>query len=174
MSPMNIFMGMSSSITPNQTATRRPSYREIYGYLPDACIRILESAEDGEELMLRVIARLAGQTVRVPVQLRSYSLIVRELGEADALRVWRVWRGKGTAGEIDIYIPKMTTASHKARRLKLLSLLADGLKVREAAARMKVSDRTIYLMLRKARELGECDLSDNSAEHAAAPSTDRE
>lgn len=136
----------------------KPSYREIYGYLPEPCVRLLESGPDGEELMMRVIARLGGTSVRIPVRLTGHSILVRELGDADAARVWQIWRGPGAAGEIEIDVPRMSAAHQKARRVKLLALLASGCKVREAARRYGVTERTIYLMQARARELGETKL----------------
>lgn len=136
----------------------RPSYREIYGYLPAPCVRLLESGPDGEELMHRVIARLGGTTVRIPLRLTAKSLLVIHLGSDDAAQVWRIWRGKGAAGEIEVDVPRMSAAHQKARRLKLLALLKSGVKVREAALRYGVTERTIYLMQQRSRELGEMNL----------------
>ncbi|WP_374653098.1 helix-turn-helix domain-containing protein [Dongia sp.] len=136
----------------------KPSYRETYGYLPEPCVRLIESGADGEELMLRVIARLGGTAIRIPVRLTSRSILVRELGDSDATRVWQIWRGKGAAGEIEVDVPRMSAAQQKARRLKLLSLLAGGVTVREAARRYGVTERTIYLMQARARDLGETSL----------------
>lgn len=138
--------------------TDKPSYRQIYGYLPDACVRLIESGPDGEELMHRVIARLGGTSVRLPLRLSGHSLLERELGDADAGKVWRIWRGPGAAGEIKIDVPRMSAAHQKGRRLKLLALLASGVKVRDAARRCGVTERTIYLMQARARELGETQL----------------
>jgi hypothetical protein len=135
--------------------TAKPSYREIYGYLPEPCVRILESGEDGEELMLRVVGRIGGTTVKIPVQLSSRSLLVRELGAGDAGRLWQIWRGDGAGGEIEIDIPRMSAAHHKIRRARLLSELEAGTKVREAAKRFGVSERTIYLMKATAKANGE-------------------
>lgn len=131
--------------------TAKPSYREIYGYLPEPCVRMLESGPDGEELMLRVIARLGGTSVKIPVQLSSRSLLVRELGDADASRLWQIWRGDGAGGEIEIDMPRMSAAYHKARRARLLSLIAGGVTVRESARRLSVTERTVYLMLARAK-----------------------
>jgi hypothetical protein len=136
----------------------RPSYREIYGYLPAPCVLLLESGPDGEELMHRVIARLGGTTVRIPLRLTAKSLLVIHLGQDDAAQVWRIWRGKGAAGEIEVDVPRMSAAQQKARRLKLLALLRTDVKVREAARRFGVTERTVYLMQKRSRELGETNL----------------
>jgi len=134
--------------------TDRPSYRETYGYLPEPCVRLLESGPDGEELMMRVIARLGGQRVKVPARLSSQTVIVRELGVSDAERLWKVWRA-GAGGEAVIVVPRMSAAANKARRARLLSLLASEVTVREAARRFGLTERAIYKMLARARELGE-------------------
>jgi hypothetical protein len=138
--------------------TDRPSYRELYGYLPAPCVRLLESGPDGEELMHRVISRLGGTTVRIPLRLTSRSLLVASLGSIDAEKVWRIWRGAGAGGEIEVEFPRMSAAQQKTRRLKLLALLKSGVKVREAALRYGVTERTIYLMQQRSRELGETNL----------------
>lgn len=135
--------------------TAKPSYRETYGYLPEPCVRMLESGPDGEELMLRVIARLGGTSVKIPVQLSGRSLLVRELGDADASRLWQIWRGDGAGGEIEIDMPRMTATYQKVRRARLLSLIAAGVTVRESARRLSVTERTVYLMLARAKALGE-------------------
>lgn len=134
----------------------RPSYRETYGYLPEPCVRLLESGPDGEELMLRVVARLGGQRVKIPARLTATSVIVQELGPADAERVWKIWRGGGASqGDMLVAVPRMTAAQNKARRAKVLSYDAAGVSVREIARRMAVTEQAVYGMLRKARSNGE-------------------
>lgn len=133
----------------------RPTYRETYGYLPEPCVRLLESAADGEELMFRVIGRLGGTTVKIPVKLTANSLLVRELGAEDAERVWHIWRGQGAGGEMEFDVPRMSATQHKLRRQRLRAMIDAGTTVREAARRYTVTERTIYMMLQRARELGE-------------------
>lgn len=130
------------------------SYRHIYGYLPEPCVRLLEGGD--EELMWRVVGRLGGGTVTVPVRLTAQSTLVRELGQDDAARVWRIWRGDGGAGgEIAVTVPRMTHAALRHRRQRLLSLIDGGVTVREAARRLGVTERTVYLDLARARRDGE-------------------
>jgi DNA-binding CsgD family transcriptional regulator len=133
----------------------QPSYIETYGFLPEPCVRLLESGPDGEELMLRVIAKIGGGYVRIPVQLTPGCDLVTDLGAADAEAVWRVWRGKGSLGEIRVHFPRMSVAHQKARRGRLLALLAAGVTVREAARRLNVTERTAYAMKARADFLGE-------------------
>lgn len=133
----------------------RPSYRQTYGYLPEPCVRLLESGPDGEELMLRVIGRLGGATVRIPVKLTTSTILVRALGDADAARVWQVWRGQGFTGEVEVDVPRMSAAYNKARRARLLALIDSGVTVQAAALRYGVTERTIYNMLARAKALGE-------------------
>jgi Helix-turn-helix domain len=153
---VNEFM-RDKAITPKspQAAGANPSYREAYDYLPDACVQLLESAPDGEALMHRVVDALGGQVITIPTKLFPGCKLSRILGENDAARVWKVWRGKGTAGEIKFYMPAMATAKRKQSRLKLLQFLSGGVTVSQAAASLGLSQRTIHKMLRKARELGE-------------------
>jgi hypothetical protein len=132
----------------------RPTYRDTYGYLPVVCVRLLESGNDGEELMARVVARLGGVTVRVPVKLSAAHRLVEALGPIDAERVWRVWRGEGAAGEIRIDVPRMTAAQTRARDRRLLSLVTGGVTVSEAARRFGLTERGAYLALSRAREAG--------------------
>jgi hypothetical protein len=135
----------------------RPSYRTTYGYLPEPCVRLLESGPDGEELMLRVISKLGGSSVRIPVNLSPRSILVKELGTADAAAVWRVYRGRGATGEIEVDFPRMSAAHQKARRARLLALLASGATIRAAARRLGVTERTVYAMKAKAEALGEVE-----------------
>lgn len=120
-------------------------------------MRLLESGKHGEELMLRVIGRLGGSTVKIPVKLSASSILVEELGPDDAEAVWKIWRGDGGAGgEISVDFPRMTAAQQKVRRIRLLALLAtDRMTMREAARRMGVTERTAYAMKAKAILLGE-------------------
>lgn len=134
--------------------TAKPSYREVYGYLPEPCVRLLESGKDGEELMFRVVARLGGQRVKVPVRLNADCLLVRKLGSVDAQRVWDIWRG-GTGGEMVIAVPRMSQSIFKAQRARLLSFLESGDTVRDVAARFGLTERAIYKKLARAREMGE-------------------
>ncbi|SOE00643.1 hypothetical protein [Caenispirillum bisanense] len=129
------------------------SYRQTYGYLPEPCVRLLEGGD--EELMWRVVGRLGGNTVTVPVRLTAKCILVRELGQDDAARVWRIWRGDGAGGEIEVTVPRMTHAALKVRRRRLLSLIEAGVTVRDAARRLGVTERTAYLDLARARRDGE-------------------
>lgn len=132
----------------------KPSYREIYGNLPDPCVKLLESGPRGEELMLRVIGKAGGTCIRVPVELLATSVLVQELGRADAEAVWKIWRG---ASSVTVYFPRMTAALHKARRAKLMAMLASGMKVRIAARRLGITERSVYAMKAKAEALDEAD-----------------
>src|SRR5262249_13094334 len=124
----------------------RRSYIDLYGFLPEPCVRLLESGPDGEELMLRVIAKLGGSSVKIPVQLSPRAVLVQELGPDDAEAVWKIWRGDGAGGEISVDFPRMTATQQKVRRIRLLALLASGCLMREAARRMGVTERTAYAM----------------------------
>lgn len=134
--------------------TGKPSYRELYGYLPHPCVQLLESGKDGEELMLRVVAKLGGMRVRIPAKLRADHKLVKALGAREAARVAAIWRGRG-AGEIAVDVPRMTAAAQKARRQKLLSLIGAGVTVAAAAFRLGITERSAYYMLARSREVGE-------------------
>lgn len=135
----------------------RRSYIDVYGFLPEPCVRLLESGKGGEELMLRVIGRLGGSSVKIPVKLSANSVLVQELGPDDAEAVWKIWRGDGAGGEISVDFPRMTATQQKIRRIRLLALLESGLIMREAARRMGVTERTAYAMKGRAIALGETE-----------------
>jgi hypothetical protein len=136
---------------------RRPSYREQYGNLPDVCVKLLEGG--GEELMLRVVAKLKGTDVIIPVTLSTHCKLVHILGDKDAAAVHRIFRGPdgpaAAKGDFKIYVPSMFLAIRKMRRARILSLLAGGAPVWQVALRIDVSEKTIYNEIRRAKSRGE-------------------
>ncbi|WP_413207989.1 hypothetical protein [Rhodospirillum sp. A1_3_36] len=134
-----------------------PSYREQYGNLPDVCVRLLEGG--GEELMLRVVAKLKGTHVPIPVTLSVHHKLVQILGDKDAAAVHRIFRGPdgpaAAKGDFRIFVPSMFLAMQKVRRARILSLLNGGAKVWQVALRLSVSEKTIYNEIRRAKSRGE-------------------
>ncbi len=105
--------------------------------------------------MWRVIGRLGGQRITIPVRLANQNLLVRELGWADANAVWQAWRGRyGAGGEISVTVPRLTVARRLARARYILGLVETekAPSVREIARTLSLHERTIYDDLKLARE----------------------